>query len=87
MRDQVHEYRRKSYRIEAIQFNGVNIDAIRDFVGKKMTAYNAKKDELFFNTLDGMAIIPKDYFVIKRDDGSFTIRDEKFFYDLYEDDF
>jgi len=86
MRDEVNEYRRKAYQIEAIQFNGANIDAIREFVGKKLTAYNQKFMQLYITHPDmGMIEVPKDFYVIKRGE-NFSIQHPDLFDDYYEED-
>jgi len=77
------QYIAKPITVSALQFNGVNHEAMREFVGKKMTAHNRMGDKFFLNTMEGMLLVcPTDY-IVRGIHGEFTLVRENTFNETY----
>lgn len=57
MRDRVNKYVPRPNLVCAIQYNGANIDEIREFAGSKLSMFNIKTKTLYVNTQDGMTAV------------------------------
>jgi len=63
-RDLVQYYIKKPLVIKAIQFNGVNVELIREFTGGKLSAFHRKNNKFYVNTREGLMLVkPSDYIV------------------------
>lgn len=69
----MQKFVKKPVVIEAIQYNGENIEAIEDFVGKKLSTVMASDVDvkLIIPTLEGDMNASKDDWVIKGVKGEF----------------
>ncbi len=85
MNDTIRWYIKRPVRVQAIQFNSVNVEDIRAFVGEKLTAHNRNKHKLFISTLEGMLEVSEGDYVIKGTHGEFYPCKPHIFTEIYED--
>jgi hypothetical protein len=84
-KDIVRKYIKRPLVIEAIQFNGANIEDIRLFAGKKLSAYSATEGKLYISTLEGMMLVSQYDFVVKGIKGEFYPIKQDIFEDSYDE--
>lgn len=77
------KYRKKPVIIEAIQFNGNNIDELRTFVGSHLVLNNS--DILSIKTLEGDMLVRRDDYIIKGVNGEFYPCKPDIFEKTYEE--
>lgn len=64
---------------QAIQFNGVNIDLIREFTGAKSSAFHRKNNKFYINTLEGLMLVEVGDYVVRGIVGEFyAVRQDVF---------
>lgn len=85
MNDTIRNYYKRPVLVQAIQFNGVNVEDIRAFVGAKLTAHNRNRHRLFISTLEGMLEVSEGDYVIKGTHGEFYPCKPHIFVEIYED--
>lgn len=84
-RDVVNSYTKRPIQIEAIQFNGVNVELIREFTGGKMSAFHRKNNRFYINTLEGLMLVNVGDYIIRGVAGEYYSCREDIFNLTYED--
>lgn len=82
--DRVAAYNRKAAMVQAIQFNGVNIEDIREFVSKRLVAFKSSSGMLYVNTPYGMVVVHTGEFICKDENNDIYPVKEQLFYKNYE---
>lgn len=85
MQDIVKKYIKRPLEISAIQYNGANIEDVREFVGRKLSAYNANENRLYITTLEGMRHVKRFDFVVRGIKGEYYPVRQDIFEDTYEE--
>ena len=81
----VKKYRIKPVEIEAVQWDGNNIDTIREFVGSKGFCHITNDNSLVIPTMIGDYHVKLGEYIIKSDAGEFLQCDPSIFEDTYEE--
>lgn len=84
-KDIVRAYTKLPITIYAVQFNGVNIDIIREFTGGKLSAFSRKNNKFYINTLEGMMQVEVNDYVVRGIVGEFYTVRQDIFELTYED--
>lgn len=82
-------YRTKPEIIEAVQYNGENLDEINDFIGTPVGntckfSSGIPSGEIFFNTDMGIMVANPGSYIVKHDDGKISIVTKSEFLAEYE---
>lgn len=84
-RDIVQRYTKRPVMIHAIQYNGANVDLIREFTGGKLSAFNRKKDKIYINTMEGMMLVNVGDYIVRGVVGEYYSVNKTVFELTYED--
>lgn len=80
----VTKWKKKPAVVEAVQFNGENIDEIREFVGEENLVTVVKDNVYSLITSRGKEMICKDNYVVKGVTGRFYTCTPLAFHSVYE---
>lgn len=83
-RDVVQVYSRVPLKLYAIQFNGANIELIREFTGGKLSAFHRKNNFFYVNTTEGLMLVKIGDYICRDILGEYSIIGETLFNIEYE---
>ncbi len=78
-RDIVQYYIKRPVVIRAIQFNGANVELVREFIGKKLSAFHRKTNVLYINTPENFVTVNIGDYIVRGIVGKFTVVPEEAF--------
>ena len=84
-RDIVQRYVKRPVIVRAIQFNGANVELIRQFTGGKMSAFHRKNNKFYVNTLEGLMLVGIGDYIVCGVVGEFYPVKQEIFELTYED--
>lgn len=84
-RDIVQRYTKRPLTIYAIQFNGANVELIREFTGGKMSAFHRKTNKFYINTQEGLVLVDIGDYIVRGVVGEFYKVEQTVFELTYED--
>ncbi len=83
-RDIVQRYKNLPLTVRAIQFNGANVELIREFTSGKMSAFHRKNNMFYVNTIEGLKLVNIGDYVVAGILGEYSIIRETEFDLTYE---
>ena len=78
-RDVVNRYVVNPIMVSAVQFNGANVEIIREFVGIKLSAFHRKNNQLHVVTPVGLMLVNVGDFVVSGFRNDYWVCDEENF--------